>query len=82
MIEKNLEKLIVAAALTVAAPVLLPVAKSTLLPIAAAGYKSVRGLWNTGRSWAQIVKEEAEDIVAEAHFERMKKRLDREIAQG
>jgi hypothetical protein len=56
--ERNVERIIIIAALAFAASSLLPIAKKTL----------------------RIARDEAEDIFAEAQFERMKKQLDKEIA--
>jgi hypothetical protein len=80
MIQKGLDKWIVGAALTMAASVLLPIAKNTLRPMAETGIQGAIGLMNCTKSTIQIVREEIEDIIAEAQFERMKKQLDREIA--
>jgi hypothetical protein len=79
MMQKNIEKLIIGAALVAATSVILPIAKSTLRPLLANGLTAGEGLKNRARSYFQIAKEEVEDIVAEAQFERMKKRLDKEI---
>ncbi|MBD0384239.1 DUF5132 domain-containing protein [Paenibacillus sedimenti] len=80
MIQKNIDKIIIGTALTVAASALLPIAKSTLKPIAEAGMQGGAGLFQRARSMLQIAREEVEDIVAEAQFERMKRQLDKEIA--
>jgi sensor domain CHASE-containing protein len=56
--ERNAEKIIMIAALVIAASALLPVVKKTL----------------------RVAREELEDIVAEAQFERVKKKFDKEIA--
>ncbi|NOV04338.1 DUF5132 domain-containing protein [Paenibacillus planticolens] len=80
MIQKNIDKIIIGTALTVAASALLPIAKSTLQPITEAGIQGSGGLLTRVRSLLQIAREEVEDIIAEAQFERMKKQLDREIA--
>ncbi|BBI31900.1 DUF5132 domain-containing protein [Cohnella abietis] len=77
---RNIEKLIMGAALVAASSVILPIAKSTLRPLLASGLTAGEGLMNRARSYVQIAKEEVEDIVAEAQFERMKKQLDKEIA--
>jgi hypothetical protein len=82
MIQKNLDKLIVGAALAAAASALLPIAKSTLRPLLANGLTAGEVLMQRARSIVQIAREEVEDIVAEAQFERMKKQLDKEIAKG
>ncbi|WP_261301801.1 DUF5132 domain-containing protein [Paenibacillus andongensis] len=80
MIQKNIDKIIIGSALAVAASALLPIAKSTLRPLAAAGMQGSGGLLHQARSLLQMAREEVEDIVAEAQFERMKKQLDKEIA--
>jgi hypothetical protein len=80
MLQKNMDKLIVGAALVAAATVIVPIAKSTLRPLLASGLTAGEGLMKRAKSYVQIAKEEVEDIVAEAQFERMKKQLDREIA--
>ncbi|TXK84356.1 DUF5132 domain-containing protein [Paenibacillus sp. N3.4] len=80
MIQKNIDKIIIGTALTVAASALLPIAKSTLQPITSAGMQGSSGLLHRARSLLQIAREEVEDIIAEAQFERMKKQLDKEIA--
>lgn len=80
MIQKNIDKIIIGSALAIAASALLPIAKSTMQPIAAAGMQGSAGLMQRARSLLQIAREEMEDIIAEAQFERMKKQLDKEIA--
>ncbi|SDN73434.1 hypothetical protein SAMN04487897_104238 [Paenibacillus sp. yr247] len=80
MIQKNIDKIIIGTALTIAASAILPIAKSTLQPIAAAGMQGSGGLLQRAKSLLQLAREEVEDIIAEAQFERMKKQLDKEIA--
>jgi hypothetical protein len=80
MIQKNIEKIIIGAALVAASSVILPIAKKTLRPLLANGLTAGEGLMHRARSYVQIAKEEVEDIVAEAQFERMKKQLDKEIS--
>jgi hypothetical protein len=58
MMERKVEKIIVIAALAVAASSLLPIVKKTL----------------------RIARNEMEDIIAEAQFERIRKQLDKDIA--
>ncbi|MFD0693951.1 DUF5132 domain-containing protein [Paenibacillus sp. GCM10027628] len=79
MIQKNIDKIIVGTALTVAASALLPIAKTALQPLAAAGMEGGANLLQRARSLFQMAREEVEDIVAEAQFERMKRQLDKEI---
>lgn len=80
MRSKSLDNILIGAALAAAASALLPIAKSTLRPMLAAGLEKSGGLLDRARSCLQVAREEMEDIVAEAQFERMKKRLDKEIA--
>jgi exonuclease VII small subunit len=72
--------MIVGAALAVAASALLPIAKSTLKPLAQSGLQGAMGLVNRAKYALQVAREEVEDIIAEAQFERMKKQIDQEIA--
>ena len=80
MFQRNIDKIIVAAALAAAATTLVPIAKTTLRPLLSGGMELGEGLVKRARSIVQIAREEMEDIVAEAQFERMKKQLDKEIA--
>jgi hypothetical protein len=73
--QRTAERIIVGAALAVAASTLLPILK----PLAVGGLQALAGLANRTKYAVQLVREEAEDIVAEAQFERMKKQLDRDI---
>jgi hypothetical protein len=68
MIWKSMDKWIVGTALILAVPALLPIAKQVCQPI------RQRGTY----AWIRM-KEEMEDFIAEAQFERMKKRIDREM---
>jgi hypothetical protein len=79
MLQNNVEKIVAGLALAVAAPVLLPVAKNVLQPLAVLGMKGASNLVDRAKYAAQIAKEEVEDIIAEAQFERMKRQIDREI---
>ncbi|MFB0844573.1 DUF5132 domain-containing protein [Paenibacillus oleatilyticus] len=74
MREQQIEKWLVGAALAFAA--------STLLPVAEAGYQGLRSAAGAARSSLQRARKELEDIVAEAQFECMKKKLDLEIASS
>jgi hypothetical protein len=80
MLQKNLDKFIISAALAMAASTLVPIAKSTLRPIAASGLQGAAGLLSKAKTAVRYAREELEDIVAEAQFERMKKQMDKEIA--
>ncbi|KLU60772.1 hypothetical protein CEB3_c27450 [Peptococcaceae bacterium CEB3] len=78
---KELDKtdLITGTALVVAAPALLPVLRDALKPLVLLGLRGVVGVVAAARTTFELAKEEAEDIVAEAQFERLKKEVDREI---
>jgi hypothetical protein len=80
MIQKNIDKIIIGTALAAAASTLLPIAKATLQPLAASGMQVGASLFQRARSIVQLAREEVEDIIAEAQFERMKQQLDKEIA--
>ncbi|MDA8226851.1 MAG: DUF5132 domain-containing protein [Desulfitobacterium hafniense] len=57
-----------------------PIIGGTLRPLAMVGIKSLLFLANTTKTTVQLAREEIEDIVAEAQFERMKNQLDKEIS--
>jgi hypothetical protein len=79
MNQKRLEKLTVFTGLTLAISALIPVAKTTFVTIM--GQNGAKNLINRAKSVVQYAKEEIEDIVAEAQFERVKKRLAHEIEE-
>ncbi|UOF92031.1 DUF5132 domain-containing protein [Fodinisporobacter ferrooxydans] len=79
MIQRSVERLIVGAALAVTGSILLPVIKEVIKPVSGMGGKSFSDLRERGQYMMQIAREEVEDIVAEAQFERMRKKIDREI---
>lgn len=80
MLERTVEKIIVGAALAYAASTLWPLMKRTVKPLAESGTEGAAGLTDRIQYVLQVARDEIEDIVAEAQFERMRKRLDREIA--
>jgi len=73
------EKVIIGAALTAAAYALFPAVQATFRSLVSETTAS-GGIARSARAFAAVVREEVEDIVAEARFEQWKKRLDREIA--
>lgn len=80
MLERNTEKLVVGATLAFAASTLWPILKNSLKPLAETGIQGTAGLTNRIQYALQVARDEIEDIVAEAQFERMRKQLDRDIA--
>lgn len=80
MNQRSIEKVIIGTAIALAASALVPIAKSALRPIVGNGAQGGVGLLQRTRSMLQMAREEVEDIIAEAQFERMKKQLDKEIA--
>ncbi len=82
MPQKVVEKVIVGAALTMAASVLLPIAKKSIPSLVQTGRMELGELASRTKSMIQMAREEMEDMVAEAQFERMKRQLDREIYEG
>ncbi|MGW8957922.1 DUF5132 domain-containing protein [Paenibacillus sp. NPDC055715] len=80
MLQNNFDKIVIGTALAFAASALLPIAKTTFRPLAEAGMQGGANWVNRGKSYIQLARQEVEDIIAEAQFERMKKQLDQEIA--
>ncbi|WP_407311715.1 DUF5132 domain-containing protein [Desulfosporosinus sp. SB140] len=78
---KNFEKggLITGAALGLAATSILPVIKSTFLGLGVIGVRGTLSLYESTKTTIILAKEEIEDIIAEAQFERMKEQLSKEI---
>ncbi|GAA3406927.1 DUF5132 domain-containing protein [Paenibacillus hodogayensis] len=74
------EKMIIGAAMTWAVSALLPIARTTLKPLALSGMQGAFGLADRAKYALQVARDEVEDIIAEAQFERLKKRFDEEIA--
>jgi predicted glycoside hydrolase/deacetylase ChbG (UPF0249 family) len=77
MNQKRIEKLTVISGLTLALSALIPVAKTTLVTLM--GKEGAKKLVIRAISVVQYAREEIEDIVAEAQFERIKKRVAHEI---
>jgi hypothetical protein len=77
MNQKKLEKLTVISGLTLAMSALIPVAKTTLVTLM--GTEGAKKLVTRAISVVHYAREEIEDIVAEAQFERIKKRVAHEF---
>ncbi|WP_047153185.1 hypothetical protein [Aneurinibacillus tyrosinisolvens] len=77
----HVERLVIGTALALSASVILPIAKATLSTAGRVGGKAAAGTWSGLRTTLQTAREEVEDMVAEAQFERMSKRLDKEIME-
>ncbi|BCJ88382.1 DUF5132 domain-containing protein [Effusibacillus dendaii] len=75
----KLKKVVTGVALTLAAPVVLPIAKNVLQPLLVLGRKGASELANRTRYAMEYTREEIEDFIAEAQFERMKRKFDREL---
>jgi hypothetical protein len=75
----NFERVVIGTALVVATPILLPIVKTTVGMAGDVGARTMTAVWSGVRTTARVVKEEVEDIVAEAQFERLKKHVDQEI---
>lgn len=75
----NLERVVIGGAMLLAAPVLLPIVKTTVRVAGSMGVRTANAAWIGLCTTARIAKEEVEDIVAEAQFDRLRKRVDREI---
>ncbi|MGC5326058.1 DUF5132 domain-containing protein [Brevibacillus sp. SYSU BS000544] len=70
MLNRSMERMVVSTALVLGASVLLPIAKTTL-----------NGLLSSTRTGVKFAREELEDMIAEAQYERMKKQIDKEIME-
>ena len=68
-------KIVIGSALAFATAALLPVVKKTLRPLAETGIKGAKSTFET-------IKEEVEDIIAEAKIERMQEQFDKELAKN
>ncbi|MDR3584065.1 MAG: DUF5132 domain-containing protein [Desulfosporosinus sp.] len=79
---KNIEKsgLITGVALGLVAPAVLPIMKTTLFTLGIIGVRGTLSLVDSTKTTIKLAKEEIEDIIAEAQFERMKNQLDKEIS--
>jgi hypothetical protein len=79
---KNIEKtgLITGVALGLTATAILPIMKSTLLTLSIMGVRGTLSLADSTKTTIKLAKEEIEDIIAEAQFERLKNQLDKEIS--
>lgn len=80
MAQYNLEKIATGIALTLAAPIILPIAAHVLRPVAVLGARGAEKLVDQAKYAIQLAREEVEDLVAEAQFERMKRQIDKELA--
>jgi hypothetical protein len=78
-INASVEGIVTGVGLALAASVLLPAAKRVAGPLAVAGMQGVAALRDQVKSSVTYVKEEIEDIVAEAQFERLKNSIDQDI---
>jgi hypothetical protein len=76
------EGIVTGVGLTLAAALLMPVIRQVAQPIAAAGLQSAALVNQQLKSGISYIREEIEDIVAEAQWERLKQSIDRDINQG
>ncbi|PTX59656.1 hypothetical protein C8P63_11191 [Melghirimyces profundicolus] len=76
---KSLDRWLAGAALLAAAPTLFPVAVKTVKPLAQWANHRMKAAGRQTQSTWYWLKEEVEDIVAEAQFERMKNRMEKEL---
>ncbi|WP_139488640.1 DUF5132 domain-containing protein [Brevibacillus dissolubilis] len=76
---KLVERVVVGTALVLGASVLLPIAKTSLTTAARVGGRAVNGAVEGARHALLTAREEVEDIIAEAQFERMKNQIDNDI---
>lgn len=79
MYQKHLEKIVVGAAMALAASALLPVVKATLRGTGGADRGEGMDILEKVKGGFQTIREEVEDIIAEAQFERLAQKIEREI---
>ena len=79
---KNFDKtgLITVVALGLTASAILPIVKCTFLTLGIIGVRGTMSLVDSTKTTIKLAKEEIEDIIAEAQFERMRDQLDKEIS--
>ena len=75
----SVEGIVTGVGLALAASVLLPAAKRVARPLAIAGVQGAVALRDQVKSGVSYIKEEVEDIVAEAQFERLRNSIDQDI---
>ncbi|MEW9668207.1 DUF5132 domain-containing protein [Ammoniphilus sp. 3BR4] len=81
MIQRSAERVLVGTVLVLTAKVLWPVAKTTIRAAAQIGGSTVSSAVRSTRSGMAFAKEELADMVAEAQFERMKRKIDHEMME-
>ncbi len=77
----SLESIAMGVGIGLLATILLPVLKKQIRPATGAVATGATALTQGVRKWYEVTKEEIQDIVAEAQFERMKRSLDQEISE-
>lgn len=75
----SVEGIVTGVGLALAASVLVPAARRIAKPLAIAGMQGAVVLRDQVKSGVTYLKEEMEDIVAEAQFERLKNSIDQDI---
>jgi hypothetical protein len=59
---------------------MLPILKSTFFTLGIIGVRGTLSLVDSTKTTLRLAKEEIEDIIAEAQFERMKNQFDQELS--
>jgi hypothetical protein len=78
-VKLNAENLLAAAGLSLAASVLVPMLREVANTRSRGTSARVLGISDRARRGWSFVQEEMEDFLAEVQFERLKKRIDREM---
>ena len=81
-INPSFEGIVTSVSIAVVASVLLPVIKEATRPLLISGIRGMESLTDQVKTCASYLREEVEDIVAEAQFERLKLSIDQEIGEG
>lgn len=75
----SMESIVIGIGIGLFATILIPVLKKQLKPASAAVATGALAMSESARKWIEVAKEEVEDVVAEAQFERMKRKIGQEL---
>ncbi len=77
----TIEGLLLGIGIGVLGTILTPLVRQRVKPATDAVTGGLTALGESAKKWSEVAKEEVQDIVAEAQFERMRRTIDRDIEQ-
>ncbi len=77
----TIEGLLLGIGIGILGTMLTPLVRQRFKPAADAVTGGLSALGESAKKWSEVAKEEVQDIVAEAQFERMRRTIDRDIEQ-